>query len=141
MSEQNKQVVRDFIEAFSRGDAETAAACLAPYAVITARGFGKISGPRSYEMIVGTTGAFKTLIPTGLRPQFSAIIAEGNRVSAEFVGDATLVNGRSYCNEYCMTYVVEGGKIISGNEYFCTILADDRIGPLLDEVEQPDQVQ
>ncbi len=135
MSEQNKQVVRAFIEAFSRGDTEAAAACLAPEAVITARGFGKICGPRSYEFIVATTGAFKSLIPEGLRPQFSSILAEGNRVAAEFTGDATLVNGERYCNEYCMTYVLENGKIVSGNEYFCTILADDRIGPLLAEVE------
>lgn len=136
MSEQNKQVVRDFIEAFSRGDTEAAAACLAPDAVITARGFGKLSGPRSYEFIVATTGAFKTLIPAGLRPSFTSIIAEGNRVAAEFTGDATLVNGARYCNEYCMTYLLADGKIVSGNEYFCTILADDRIGPLLADIEE-----
>jgi len=136
MSETNKQVVRDFIEAFSRGDVEAARACLAPEAVITARGFGKLSGPRSYDFILATTATFPDLIPEGLQPRFISIIAEGDRVSAEFTGNATLVNGASYCNEYCMTYVLRDGKIISGNEYFCTILADDRIGPLLSEVEE-----
>lgn len=135
MSEQNKRVVREFIEAFSRGDAEAAAACLAPDAVITAKGFGKISGPRTYDFILATTGAFTSLIPTGLRPTFHYFMAEGNRVATEFTGDAVLVNGVPYCNEYCMTYVLEDGKITSGHEYFCTILADETIGPLLSDVE------
>lgn len=136
MSEANKQVVRRFIEAFSRGDVETAKDCLTPEAVITARGYGKLSGPRSYEFILATTAAFPDLIPEGLQPRFTSLIAEGDRVSAEFTGHATLVNGVAYENEYCMTYVLRDGKIVSGNEYFCTIHADERIGPLLADVEE-----
>jgi uncharacterized protein len=136
MSDANKAIVRNFIEAFSRGDAEAAAACLSPDAVITARGFGKLSGSRNHEFILATTSAFTTLMPTGLRPQFDSIIAEGNRVVVEFRGDAVLANGKAYANEYCMTYVLEDGKIVSGNEYYCTILADAKIGPLLAGVEE-----
>src|SRR5690348_14099369 len=135
MSEQNKQVVRDFIEAFSRGDVEGAKACLAPGAVTYAKGFGKLSGPRPYELIVATTGAFKELIPTGLRPQFKSFTAEGDRVVAEFEGDAVLANGVDYCNQYCMVFTLEAGRIRQVNEYYCTILADERIGPLLAEAE------
>ena len=136
MSEDNKTIVRTFIEAFSRGDTGAAAACLAPEAVITARGFGKLSGARNYEFILATTGAFPALIPGGLNPQFTAIYGEGDRVTAEFVGDAVLINGVPYCNEYCMTYVLKSGKIVSGNEYYCTLYADERIGPLLADVEE-----
>ena len=53
----------------------------------------------------------------------------------EFEGDATLVNGESYCNQYCMTFIVQDGRIKQVNEYYCTILADERIGPLLADVE------
>ena len=136
MSEQNKRVVVDFIEAFSRGDTDGAKACLAPDAITYAKGFGKLSGPRSYELIVATTGAFKDLIPTGLRPQFRTVTAEGNRVAVEFEGDATLANGERYCNQYCMVFTLEGGKVKQVNEYYCTILADQKIGPLLAEVEE-----
>ena len=135
MSEQNKEVVRTFIEAFSRGDADTAATCLAPDAVAIAKGFGKISGPRPYEFIVATTRTFPELMPGGLRPTFSIFIAEGDRVAVEFEGDATLVNGERYANQYCMVFTLEGGKIKRVHEYFCTVLADEKLGPLLADLE------
>lgn len=135
MSEQNKEVVLKFIRAFSDGDAETAKTCLAPDAVTVAKGFGKLSGPRPYEIIVATTAAFKELIPTGLRPTFHSVTAEGDRVAVEFEGDATLVNGERYANQYCMVFTLSDGLIKTVNEYYCTILADDRIGPLLADVE------
>ena len=136
MSERNKQVVVDFIEAFSRGDVDAAKPCLAPDAVTIAKDFGKLSGPRTYEFIVATTGAFKELIPTGLRPSFQSVTAEGDRVVAEFEGNATLVNGESYCNQYCMVFTLSAGKIKSVNEHYCTLLADQKTGPLLADVEQ-----
>lgn len=135
MSEQNKQVVISFIEAFSRGDSEATKTHLAPDAVTIAKGFGKLSGPRPHDLIVATTDAFKELIPTGLRPQFVSVTAEGDRVVVEFEGDATLVNGERYCNQYCMVFTLWGGKIKQVNEYYCTLLADQKIGPLLSEVE------
>ena len=135
MSEQNKEVVLKFISAFSDGDVETAKTCLAPDALTVAKGFGKLSGPRPYELIVATTGAFKELIPTGLRPDFKSVTAEGDRVVVEFEGNGVLVNGESYCNQYCMVFTLSHGKIKLVNEYYCTILADERIGPLLADVE------
>jgi ketosteroid isomerase-like protein len=139
MSEQNKQVVIRFIEAFSRGDVEAAKPCLALDAVTIAKGFGKLSGPRPYDIIVATTGAFKELIPTGLRPTFQSVTAEGDRVVVEFEGDATLANGVRYCNQYCMVFTLVAGRIKHVNEYYCTILADQKIGPLLDDVEKQRQ--
>jgi ketosteroid isomerase-like protein len=136
MSEQNKDVVLKFIRAFSEGDVDTAASCLTPDAVTIAKGFGKLSGPRPYEMIVATTGAFKELIPTGLRPIFHSVTAEDDRVVVEFEGDATLVNGERYCNQYCMVFTLTDGRIKHVNEYYCTLLADERIGPLLADVEE-----
>jgi hypothetical protein len=135
VSEQNKKVVIKFIEAFSDGDAEAAKSCLAPDAVTYAKGFGKISGSRPYEIIIATTATFKDVIPTGLRPQFHSVIAEGDSVAVEFEGDATLANGERYCNQYCMVFTLQNTKIKKVNEYFCTILADQKIGPLLAKVE------
>ena len=54
----------------------------------------------------------------------------------EFEGDATLANGERYCNQYCMVFTLLDGKIKQVNEYYCTILADQKIGPLLHEVEK-----
>ena len=136
MSEENKAVAVRFIEAFSDGDAETAKACLAPDAMTIAKGFGKLSGPRPYEIIVATTAAFKDTIPTGLQPDFKTITAEGERVVVEFEGNATLSNGERYCNQYCMVFTLADGLIKTVNEYYCTILADEKILPLLTDVEE-----
>jgi len=135
VTDQNKEVVRKFIKAFSDGDAVTAETCLAPGALTVAKGFGKLSGPRPRELILATTAAFKDTIPTGLQPNFLTVTAEGDRVVVEFEGNATLANGADYCNQYCMVFTLENGLIKLVNEYYCTILADDRILPLLAEVE------
>jgi ketosteroid isomerase-like protein len=139
MSEHNKKVAVDFIEAFSRGDAAAAEACLDPTALMIAKGFGKLSGQRTYEFIVATTGAFKSVIPTGLRPKILNVIAEGNKVAVEFEGNAELANGKDYCNQYCMVFTLANGKITLGHEYYCTLLADDRLLPVLAEVEEKRQ--
>jgi len=136
MSEQNRQTAVGFIEAFSAGDAETAKGYLAPDAVTVAKGFGKLSGSRGYEIIVATTATFRQIIPTGLRPTYRSVTAEGDRVVVEFEGDATLANGERYCNQYCMVFTLQNGKIKQVNEYYCTILADRKIGPLLADVEE-----
>jgi ketosteroid isomerase-like protein len=136
MSEQNKATVIKFIEAFSNGDAQTAETCLAPDAMTIAKGFGRLSGPRPRELIIATTAAFKQTIPTGLQPSFLSVIADEEKVAVEFEGNATLANGESYCNQYCMVFTLENGLIKIVNEYYCTILADEKILPLLSEVEE-----
>ena len=136
VSEQNKKTAIKFIEAFSDGDAESAKTCLAPDAVTYAKGYGKLSGPRHYELIIVTTVTFKDIIPTGLRLIFKSAIAEGDKVAVEFEGDVTLVNGEWYCNQYSMIFTFLAGKIKEVNEYYCTILADQKIGPLLVNVEE-----
>lgn len=136
MIEQNKRTVIRFIEAFSDGNAEAAKSCLAPDAVTYAKGYGKLSGPRPYEIIIATTATFKDIIPTGLRPSFISVIAEGDKVAVEFEGDATLANGERYCNQYSMIFTLQDGKIKAVNEYYCTLLADQKILPLLANVEE-----
>jgi len=136
MTEQNKKTVIRFINAFSDGDAETAKSCLAPDAVTYAKGYGKLSGPRPYEIIIATTATFKEIIPTGLRPTYKSVIAEGDKVAVEFEGDATLANGERYCNQYSMIFTLQDAKIKSVNEYYCTLLADQKILPLLATVEE-----
>jgi ketosteroid isomerase-like protein len=135
MSEENKRVAIAFVEAMSLGDAEAFERLLAPDAVAHSMGFGKLSGSRPREAMVANTGAFRDLMPTGLRPRFKSIVAEGDKVVVEFDGDAVLANGRDYCNQYCMVFTLQDGRVRELNEYYCTILADDRIGPLLSAVE------
>lgn len=134
MTEQNKDVVVKFIRAMGESDGVTAASCLAEDAFTDAKGFGKFAGIRNYDTIVGTIGAFKQLLPTGLRPDIKSITAAGNRVVVEFVGNAITKAGTEYKNEYCMVFTLADGKIKQVNEYFCNILADEVLWPLIEEM-------
>lgn len=133
MSERNKQTAVKFIEAMGKGDAVALAALLTPDAKATTKGFGKLSGTREHDLVVGTAGAFKQLWPSGLNPEFKSVTGEGDRVVVEFEGNATLPNGKPYCNQYALVFRFEGEKIKQVNEYLCTVLADQMMLPLLVE--------
>jgi len=136
MSEQNKQVVLKFIQAMGTSDPDTAATCLAPDAFTVAKGFSRFAGVRGYETIVATIGAFKKLVPTGLRPTVYTVTAEGQRVVVEFEGNAMTCEGKPYANQYCMVFTLQDGRIKQVNEYFCTKLADEVLYPLVAAFEQ-----
>ena len=98
MSEQNKRVVLQFIDAMGKSDAAAAAPCLAPDAFTLAKGFGKFAGVRKHDVILATIAAFKQLVPTGLSCIIHTVTADGDRVVVEFEGNATLVNGKTEAN-------------------------------------------
>ncbi len=135
MIEHNKQVVLTFIEAMGKGDAAAAAPCIAEDTFTLAKGFGKFAGVRTHDTILATIDAFSKLMPGGMEPTIHSVTAEDDRVVVEFEGNGTLVNGEDYCNEYCMVFSLADGRIKQVNEYFCTILADEKLWPLVAGME------
>ena len=133
MSEQNKQVVLRFIEAMGQGDADSAAACITKDAYTLAKGFGKFAGVREYDTILATIAAFRAMMPAGMQPTIHSVIAENDKVVVEFEGNGTLFNGEPYCNQYCMVFTLRDGRICQVNEYFCTLLADQVLWPLVEQ--------
>jgi uncharacterized protein len=131
MSEQNKQVVLKFIQALGSSDPDAAASCLAPDAFTLSKGFSKFAGSHSYETMIAMIGAFKEVLPTGLRPTIHTVTAEGHRVVVEYEGNAVTSQGKPYCNQYCMVFTLNDGKIQQINEYFCTKLADEVLYPVV----------
>ncbi len=131
MSEANKKVALEFLDAMSVADVQRQERCLAPDAFTITKGFGKVSGRRDRATMLATVGAFKEIVPTGFRPKIEKVIAEGDNVVIEFEGNAVLGNGKPYCNQYVFVFTLKDGKIKQLNEYFCTILADETIYPLL----------
>jgi ketosteroid isomerase-like protein len=131
MSEANKQVALDFLKAMDEGDADAMARTTTDDAITYTKGFGKVSGWRNRETMLATTAAFRDVVPTGFRPKIERVVAEGDTVVVEFEGNAVLSNGEPYCNQYVFIFTFAGGKIRQLNEYFCTVLADERIMPLL----------
>lgn len=130
MSQANKELVLTFIEAMGKGDAEQAARCIAEDTFTLAKGFGKFAGRREHDVILATIKAFATLMPKGLKPEIHSVTAEGDRVVVEWSGNGELINGEVYGNEYCMVFIVHDGRIRQVNEYFCTLLADEKLWPL-----------
>jgi ketosteroid isomerase-like protein len=131
--------VLKFIGAMGASDADSAAACLAKDAFTLAKGFSKFAGVRRYDTIVGTIDAFRKLVPTGLRPTVHTVTAEAERVVVEFEGNAVTCEGRPYCNQYCMVFTLQDGKIKQVNEYFCTKLADEVLYPAVAALEEQDR--
>lgn len=131
MSEANKQVALDFLAAMDAGDGDAMDRCLTRDAFTNTQGFAGVSGRRSREMMVATASAFKEIVPTGFRPRMKTIVAEGDTVVLEFEGDAVLSSGEPYCNQYVFMFTFENGKIKQLNEYFCTVLADRVMLPVL----------
>ena len=131
MNEHNKQVVLAFIDAMGRGDAAAAAPCIAEDTFTLAKGFGQFAGVRTHDTILATIDAFRQLMPGGMEPTILSVTGEDNRVVVEFEGNGTLVNGEAYNNQYCMVFMLRDGRIRQVNEYFCTLLADKVLWPLV----------
>lgn len=134
MSETNKKVVLKFIDAMGKGDADTAATCITKDTFTLAKGFGKFAGVRTHDIILATIASFKELMPEGMSPDIVSVTAEDDRVVVEFEGNGTLVNGEDYSNQYCMVFTLADGKISKVHEYFCTVLADEKLWPLLENL-------
>jgi ketosteroid isomerase-like protein len=131
MSEANKQVALEFLRAMDVGDADAMARCTTEDAVTYTKGFGQVSGWRNRETMLATTAAFREVVPTGFRAKIGRVVAEGDTVVVEFEGNAVLSNDEPYCNQYVFVFTLENGKVKQLNEYFCTVLADRAIMPLL----------
>lgn len=131
MTDKNKQTVLAFIDAMGKGDADAAAPCIDQDTFTLAKGFGKFAGVRTHDTILATIAAFRQLMPGGMTPDILSVTAEDDRVAVEFEGNGKLINGEDYCNQYCMVFTLADGKIKQVNEYFCTILADEKLWPLV----------
>lgn len=133
MSEENKNLALKFLTAMGAGDKATAAECIADDTFTLAKGFGKFAGERRHDTILATIDAFRQLMPDGMKPEIHTVLAEGDKVVVEFTGNGTLRNGQDYHNEYCMIFTIREGRIRQVNEYFCTLLADKVLFPLIAE--------
>ncbi|MEW9856793.1 nuclear transport factor 2 family protein [Novosphingobium sp. M1R2S20] len=133
MSEEHKRIALKFLTAMSEGDSSAQAECLADDATTVTHGFAQVSGTRNRDTMLATVAAFNEIVPTGFRPTFHKVVAEGDTVFVEWEGNAVLSNGTPYCNQYVFIFTFADGRIRRIDEYFCTVLADTTILPLLAE--------
>jgi len=125
VSERNKEIALQFMEAMSSNRPELADEVIGEGAIAIAKGYGKFAGSRPRETMVGGIEAFKSIIPTGLRFTIHSVTAEGERVIVEARGNAVTSTGVPYRNDYCFVITIRDGKIVLVNEYFCNVHADE----------------
>lgn len=122
LEEQNKQLVRDFMETFSTGNIDAFMEYMSDSATWWVAGtIEGISGEKNMKEFRVMNGGIAEGTKTGsisLTPL--AITAEGNRVAVETESYAELNNGRVYNNIYHFLFIVEDGKIQKVKEYLDT---------------------
>lgn len=134
MSEANKQVALRFIHAMGHNDPVTAAETLADNGCAVTKGYSKFSGTRPKDMVVGAIASFSQLFPDGLGLEIKRVLADGDAVVIEAVGNAVTGDGNAYGNDYCFVITLADGKITQINEYLCTALAERQLWPLVERL-------
>jgi ketosteroid isomerase-like protein len=120
--EQNKSIVREFLEVFSTGDVPAILERLHDDATWWVSGkIEGFAGTKSKEEMGKVLEGVVTVYKGGaLRLTPREVIAEDNRVAVEAEGYAELHNGRVYSPQSAFVFEIAGGKIKSVKEYLDT---------------------
>ncbi|MGP3706229.1 nuclear transport factor 2 family protein [Gordonia paraffinivorans] len=122
IEQENKALVSEFMEVFSRGDVEAILSFLAPTATWWVGGtIEGISGTKNKEEFGAMLSGLSATTKTGaiaLKPL--AFTAEGERVAVETESHSEMSNGKVYNNLYHFVFIVRDGKIHEVKEYLDT---------------------
>ena len=145
MSQSNKNVVIAAWRTFSTRDPERIENCftedavwIAPPFNATALAVGKGETTRMNRQQIASFIAkdFGRLFVGDVKVDFNDIYSEGETVIVEQRFRATVVNGRSYDNDYCFVFKVRDGRICQMREYMDTltgfrqIFGEDAVKPV-----------
>jgi len=121
VEDQNKQLVTDFLEAFSSGDVDRTLSFLSETATWWVAGTMEgISGTMDKESFRKTLAGQSAFTKAGVQLTPKAWTAQGDRVAVETESYSELKNGRVYNNLYHFLFVVRDGKIEAAKEYLDT---------------------
>ena len=127
--EDNKALVTEFWQTFSKGKFDDVLAMLADDATWWVAGTTLLSKTYSKPEFAALLGEVTPQAPKGLSVTPTALCAEGERVSVEAVSYGAFTNGRVYKNEYHFMMVIRGGKFVSVREYLDTEHVTATFGP------------
>jgi len=127
MKEQNYQIAREYFAAVTNGEL--------PDDMLTPDMTGWITTQGTMEK-----AAYQRLVRLLAKMcegplifTINALTADADRVVAEAVSHATLVNGERYSNTYVFVFRIRDGKIASVAEHYNAITARDQLVPLMAE--------
>ena len=122
ITDQNKQITRDFFEALSTGSNKY----LDFYtddSIIWTAGNNAIGGTRTKKEVVTFAENILSAFPSGITFNITGITAEDERVAVEISGEAIHASGEKYNNQYHFLLRIKDGKILELKEYMDTQLA------------------
>lgn len=70
-----------------------------------------------------------------------SITAEDDRAVAEVHSEGTLINGEDYANTYVFVFRIRDGKIASVAEHFNALIVQDKLIPLMAELQKKERSQ
>jgi ketosteroid isomerase-like protein len=119
--EDNKALVRRFMEAFSQADYKTALGLLDDEATWWVAGTLPISGTHTKAAFTTLLDGIGDIVEGAISLSPKAFTAEGNRVAVETESFARTRNGRIYNNFYHFLFEIRGDKILRVKEYLDTM--------------------
>lgn len=123
--EENKRIVRDFMDAMSAGAVERIVAAYAEDGILQTMGGTLISGTYTREQVAAAAGHIFTIFPEGITFTIRGMTAEGDRVAVEAESLGRHVSGKMYNNKYHFLAQLRDGKITRWTEYCDTELITD----------------
>ena len=123
--EANKQLVRDFMDATSRGDVDAIISAYTPDGYVETMGRTLISGRFGVDHIRMAAGRIFEAFPEGISFTILNMTAEDDRVAVEAKSRGAHISGRLYENHYHFLYRLRDGKIASLQEFMDTELVTD----------------
>src|SRR5690606_25189234 len=125
MSDNNKQLAREFLTALRTGEL--------PDALMTDdfSGWTTISGPvdkRGYQGMIAMLGQ---IFKGPLTLHIDSLTAEEDRVVAEVRSEGTLANDEHYANTYVFIFRMREGRVAALAEHFNSEIVKKKMGPLM----------
>jgi len=127
----NKRLMQAIFEKIATGDRAAFVDSLADDVVM--RVTGKNSWSQTFRgkdaLLRDLYGYLGTLLAEGRRTVPQRLIADGDQVVVEAVGEMRTKAGVPYNNDYCLIYRLRDGKIVEIREYLDSALCERVLGP------------
>lgn len=119
--EENKALVTSYFQAVSDNRPGDAWAMLADDAIWTVGGHSPLTGTYDKAGLARLTeDTILVRLVDGMRIELKQVIAEGDKVCAEFTSTGMRQDGKVYNNHYLFLLTIKGGKLWRCTEYLDT---------------------
>lgn len=123
--EENKQLVLDWVEVLSAGDADRLCSLYAEDLHYFVVGDWPLGGDFGRDYMEQNSRDVFTVFPQGLKFTAERVVAEGDWVCLEMRSRGEHVSGRTYANHYTYWFEIKDGKITQLREWLDTLHAND----------------